>query len=553
MAGRAIGLDIGTWAVRAAEIAYNGDSPRVLRFGQLTLPPGAVRHGEVVDVDIVTATLRRLWDQVGFRSRIVVLGVTNPRVIVRQAEMPAMPEEDLAAALRFEAADLIPIPMEDAQLDFQVIDQFAGPEGEPRLRLLLAAAQREMLEAHLRAATDAGLRVGRVDPMALALVRALGRSGPDILGEEPAAEAIVCIGAGVTTVVVQDAGVPRFARVLPEGAGAATEAIATALSVDEEAAEDLKRRAGDGANPLAETTLATVVERLVGEIANSIEFYVSQESGSPPARIVLTGGGSLTRGLAERLAAVTGLPVEPPRAGVAYRLEADLSPEDQERAATNLASVVGLALAAVPPGAGMRRVNLLPAAVTAVREERRQATIAAGIVAGAAVLLVGLWLLRGQQVNSQRANARRAQAQAASLQQQLTELSGVTNLDNAISARTAQVKAALAQDIDWSTLMQQVATVIPDDVWLTSFSGQGPAAGAAAVSFQGMGFDHSSVARWLLRVGSLNSVTDLWVPTSTKGTSPSSSGAPLVTFSSTATLTSGAFSNRTNQYIGTQP
>ncbi|HEV2370396.1 MAG TPA: pilus assembly protein PilM, partial [Acidimicrobiales bacterium] len=107
MASSAIGLDIGTFAVRAGEVEIDGDRLRLARFGQLTLPPGAVTTGEIVDVEVVAATLRRLWELVGFRSRRVVLGLANPRVVVRQAEMPLMSEGDLAAALRFEAADLL--------------------------------------------------------------------------------------------------------------------------------------------------------------------------------------------------------------------------------------------------------------------------------------------------------------------------------------------------------------------------------------------------------------------------------------------------------------
>jgi len=77
MPGTAIGLDIGTFAVRAGELVMTGDRPRLVRFGQLTLPPGAVVAGEIVDVDLVAGAIRRLWERVGFRSRQVVLGLAT--------------------------------------------------------------------------------------------------------------------------------------------------------------------------------------------------------------------------------------------------------------------------------------------------------------------------------------------------------------------------------------------------------------------------------------------------------------------------------------------
>ena len=84
-----IGLDIGSSAVRAAEIEVK-DRQYVLRsYAQVGLPPGAVVDGEILNVPLVTAALRRLWLEGGFTSAKVVLGVSGPRVIVRQAEVPA--------------------------------------------------------------------------------------------------------------------------------------------------------------------------------------------------------------------------------------------------------------------------------------------------------------------------------------------------------------------------------------------------------------------------------------------------------------------------------
>ena len=88
---RSVGLDIGTHAVRAAEMALGrGDQPVLNRFGQVALPLGAVSDGEVVDPPAVAAAIRRLWTEAGFKGRDVVVGVANQRVIVRQADLPAM-------------------------------------------------------------------------------------------------------------------------------------------------------------------------------------------------------------------------------------------------------------------------------------------------------------------------------------------------------------------------------------------------------------------------------------------------------------------------------
>lgn len=552
MPGGAIGLDIGTFAVRAGELSMTGDRPRLVRFGQLTLPPGAVVAGEIVDVDLVAGAIRRLWERVGFRSRQVVLGLANQRVIVRQAEMPRLEEAELTQALRFEAADLLPIAAEDASLDFQVLQEFVSAAGEPRLQILLAAAQRTMLDVHLRTCQLAGLRVVRADPMPLALVRSLGRTGLEALEESgPVAEAIVCVGAGITTVVIHEDGIPRFARFLSEGAGAATNAVASELGVDLDTAEDLKRRIGAGAaaggDPRADVAVSRVVTRLVDEIENSIRFFTSQSGSARLGRVVLAGSGSRLAGLQDRLAAMTNVPVESARPSSWVSIEAGLTQEEAERAEPNLPSVIGLALAAGPLAAG-RRINLLPAQVTRIRTERTQVVGAGVVVAGTAALLATLWVLRGNQINSRKSDTQAAQARAATLTQQISQLGGETQIQQTVSQKEQQIRSALAGDVDWARLITDIASAMPGDVWLTSFNGTSGGAGTAQVTVNGKGLSQPSTAAWIQRISDLSSITDLWVASS----AGQGNGLP-VTFSSNANLTSAAYSNRVGNYTGTQP
>src|SRR6266702_5678986 len=147
MAQRAVGLDVGTSAVRAVELVLGREQVTLTRFGQVALPPGAVRGAEIVDAPAVAAAIRRLWREAGFRSRTVIAGVGNQRVVVRQADLPAMSDEDLRSALQFQAQDLIPIPIEEAVVDFQVLERYAGSEQEALMRVLLVAAQRDMVRS----------------------------------------------------------------------------------------------------------------------------------------------------------------------------------------------------------------------------------------------------------------------------------------------------------------------------------------------------------------------------------------------------------------------
>src|SRR5687767_11170470 len=122
MARSVIGLDVGTAAVRAAEVHFGRGTPSLVRFGQVALPPGAVVAGEVVDAAAVSAALRRLWREAGFSGKRVVTGVAGQRVVARTTDLPVMSDDDLRSSLPFQVQELIPIPIEDAVIDHQVLE-----------------------------------------------------------------------------------------------------------------------------------------------------------------------------------------------------------------------------------------------------------------------------------------------------------------------------------------------------------------------------------------------------------------------------------------------
>ena len=341
-----------------------------------------------------------------------------------------------------------------------------------------------------------------------------------------------------------------------------TQGIATELSVDLETAEDLKRRAAPSSGDELEARTAQIVADrvalLIEEIRGSLDYYQAQPEGAQISRVVLTGGASRTLGLAEGLAETLGTPIDRGRPLLDLRVGRIGIPEARLLEAEPLLAVsVGLALAARPPETGVRRLTLMPGEVAAVRAQRRQNAVAAAGVAALAALLAVAWLARQNEVSDQRDRAHRGQNQAAALQKQVTGLQPVTNLDTQLAQRRSLVTQALSDDVAWTRLLGEIATVIPNDVWLTNFAGQkaGTTGGTStsvsgalgSLNVTGMGFDQSSAARWLLRVGDVRSLAGLWLPSSTRA-----GATGLVTFTSTADLTAAARSGpeRLNHYLG---
>lgn len=312
-----MGLDIGTSGVRAAEIAQGKRPATLTRFGQVALPPGAVRDGEVVDVEVVAAAIRHLWASTKFGSKRVVVGVSNQKVVVRQVGLPRLSPDELRKSLPFLVQDHIPMPVDEAILDFHPLEEFETESGDPMIRVLLVAAAQDVVNNTVAAVQQAGLDPVGIDLTPFALLRGLAQV--DELGlSEAGGEALIDVGASVTNIVVHEGGVPRFVRILLMGGDDITEAVAERMGVPMEEAESIKQHTGMLAEPrdlTSEDSSATwAIENsgaaFVEEVRGSLYYHLSQARSVDVRRIVLSGGGGQLQGLAARLELANRLPVE---------------------------------------------------------------------------------------------------------------------------------------------------------------------------------------------------------------------------------------------------
>ena len=337
-----IGLDVGSTAVRAAEVGGAPDDPALVRAAQVDLPPGAVENGEIKDPEAVAQALHELWRRGGFRSKQVYMAVGNQRVVVREIVLPWLPEKELKDSLPYQVQEFIPIPVEDAVLDFDVLEEFEH-EGAKMLRVLLVAAQRPMVERVVDVAQQAKLEPVGVDLTAFALVRSVGAHDAALF-DDTGEEAVIDIGAEITSIVVHEAGVPRFVRMLPTGGNDITNAVARALSVQFEEAEQLKAGQPVEGSPASVDDARRVAHgraaSFVDEIRSSLEFYAAQTPRARITRVLVTGGGSKLEGFIELLQERLMIPVD--RAHPFEKVQA--STDLDEEAEALLAVAIGLAI-----------------------------------------------------------------------------------------------------------------------------------------------------------------------------------------------------------------
>jgi type IV pilus assembly protein PilM len=338
-----IGLDIGSTAVRAVELV--GSPLSVVRASQVALPPGAVESGEIRDPAAVAEALKKLWSDGGFKGRQVWLGVGNQRVVVREIALPYLPENELRSSLGFQVQEFIPMPVDDAVLDYNVIGEFEQ-EDRRMLRMLLVAAQRSMVEFVVQAVSAAKLQPMEIDLIPFALVRSVGATDAALdLEEGTVEEAVVDIGAHVTNIVVHARGETRFVRILPSGGRDVTMAIARSAGVEDDIAERLKRGEQVDDGPAPQQIRQAALQRaaaFVDEVRSSLEFYTAQAKDARIGRVLVTGGGSRLEGLFELMRQRIPVPVDP--GAVFSHVPHQLDPADVAAAEPLLAVAIGLAL-----------------------------------------------------------------------------------------------------------------------------------------------------------------------------------------------------------------
>jgi type IV pilus assembly protein PilM len=349
VASKVVGLDIGTSGVRAAELTLGKGAATLERFGQVALPEGAVRDGEVVDVAAVASAVKQLWAQAKFTTKKVVVGVANQKVVVRQVDLPWMPADELKKSLAFQVQDVIPMPVDEAILDYHPLMELTNDAGARMLRVLLVAAARDMVGSTLEVVSAAGLTPEMVDLTSFAVLRSLVSADSGFMGGH--AEALVDVGANVTNIVVHEGGMPRFVRILMMGGGDITSSVADRLGVPLDQAEAVKQQTGlamSGANGdghPAQRAIEASGGAFIEEVRGSLDFYMAQAGATRIARVIVSGGGSRLGGLAERLSSATRLPVQLARPMATLKIgKTGLTPEQLAYVEPLVVVPVGLAM-----------------------------------------------------------------------------------------------------------------------------------------------------------------------------------------------------------------
>jgi type IV pilus assembly protein PilM len=317
---RLVGLKIGASQLAAARVSNNG-SAELQQLAREALAPGIVVGGELRDPEALADALKDFFDKHKLPKRGVRLGIANNRIGVRTFDIVNIADaKQLDNAIRFRAQEALPIPIDEAVLDYQLLGDGVDQEGRPTKRVLLVVAYRELIDRYVEACKKAGIVLSGIDLEAFALLRAL-QAPQEGVGDDPTAALVaVAIGHERSTFAVSDGRSCEFTRVLEWGGASLNVALARVLDAAPSEVEDVKHELTltdstlpEGLTPEQATTcveaLRKAIQTFARELVSSLQYYQNQPGSLGIGEIVLTGGTAHLPGIAAELEGLIGVRV----------------------------------------------------------------------------------------------------------------------------------------------------------------------------------------------------------------------------------------------------
>lgn len=253
--------------------------------GETKLPSGCfLPSGEIAQPEAVAEALEQLLSSYAPGCRNVVTAIQGESVIIRQFQIPAIPDEELGSAIRWEAENYLPLPMDQLEMDFAKVGELKG-EGPPQYSILIVAAPKELVRQYYDIFSRCGLNLIAVEaePVVITRLPLIAR------GNDTALDSVVLVDIHdqCSNIVVLSRSSLDFSRVIPVGIGGS-------LQNDEQQKGQIWQQ----------------VQAVAGEIGRSVNYYRTHSKGVMADRIFLTGEGSCASGLAESISERTGLTTE---------------------------------------------------------------------------------------------------------------------------------------------------------------------------------------------------------------------------------------------------
>jgi type IV pilus assembly protein PilM len=339
-----LGVDIGTTSVKFLEISEAGKGQyRVERYVIQPLPKDAVKEGDIANAEQVVEVLEAAWKQMGTRVKNIVMALPASAVITKKILLPAsLSGTELENQVESEANQLIPFPLDEVNLDFQVLGPSAGSPHD--VEVLVAAARKEKVEDRVALAESAGLKALVMDVESYATLTAYERIAnmlPD--GGAGQTVAIFDIGAQSIHINVLSDNESVYLREHGFGGFQLNYEISRRYGMTTEEAETAKRK-GTLPESYEIEVLRPYSETLAMEIGRALQLFTTSTQYHKVDHVLLAGGGAVIPGIDEVVGARVGVPTIVANPFSNMSLDSRIRPQQLANDAPALFVACGLAM-----------------------------------------------------------------------------------------------------------------------------------------------------------------------------------------------------------------
>lgn len=283
-----IGLDIGSKTIKIVELSIEGGSSFRLKASGIVGYKGTTLEASKDEKEQaeLAQTIKKLQKEAKISGKEVIVALPESLVFTRTIKFPLLTDAEIASAVKWEAEQYIPIPINEAIVQHQIIER-RDDLSPPQVVVLLVAAPKTLVERYASLIEASGFTLLALETELISLVRALAPEDQTVL--------IVDFGSRSTDIAISKKGQLVFSRSIPTAGEAFTRAVTQTLGVSEQAAEEYKRTYGLSAIQLegkVKMALDPIFRMVADEMKKAIHFYRSEEKSNPPTSVILSGGSS---------------------------------------------------------------------------------------------------------------------------------------------------------------------------------------------------------------------------------------------------------------------
>lgn len=304
-----VGLDIGSSAIKIAQLKESKGRYSLQKFGVKPLEPEVIVDGTVMDEGRVVSAIQELCEEANVKNKYVAISISGHAVIIKKISLPPMPDEELEGQVKLAAEQYIPFDINEVNIDFHVLPPDPSSDGQGDMSVILVAAKKDKISELTELVKTAGLIPMVMDVDAFAIENMHGINYP--LAQEETT-ALVNLGASVMNVNIIRSGFSLFTRDIPLGGNRYTEAIQREMGLSFEEAEESKKKdgAGESTGMSVGNVLDSVNAEVASEIARTVDYFKTSGSNAELNRVLVCGGVAKVKGLIQQLSDRMQVPVE---------------------------------------------------------------------------------------------------------------------------------------------------------------------------------------------------------------------------------------------------